>query len=146
MGFDDSVLICDVVDPVLNKILIDNGLKVSYEPEITAEQILEKISNFNIIIVRSRTTITKEMIDKADNCKIIARVGVGLDNVDQVAAKAKNIRVINAVEGAMNAVAELVLGFMLSLARQTGRGDRACLLYTSPSPRDLSTSRMPSSA
>jgi D-3-phosphoglycerate dehydrogenase len=125
MSFQDSVLICDEVDAVLNKILIDNGLKVSYEPEITPEQILEKISNFNIIIVRSRTTITKEIIDKADNCKIIARVGVGLDNVDQVAAKAKNIRVINAVEGAMNAVAELVLGFMLSLARQTARGDRA---------------------
>jgi len=125
MGFDDSVLICDEVDPILNKILIDNGLKVSYEPEITPEQILEKISTFNIVIVRSRTTITKEMIDKADNCKIIARVGVGLDNVDQESAKAKNIRVINAVEGAMNAVAELVLGLMLSLARQTTRGDRA---------------------
>ena len=125
MEFNDSVLICDVVDPVLNKILVDNGLKVSYEPEITSEEILEKISNFNIIIVRSRTTITKEMIDKADNCKIIARVGVGLDNVDQEAAKTKNIRVINAVEGAMNAVAELVLGLMLTLARQTARGDRA---------------------
>ena len=125
MGFDDSVLICDEVDPVLNKILQDNGLKVSYEPKITPEQIKEKISNFNIVIVRSRTTLTKEMIEKADNCKIIARVGVGLDNVDQVAAKEKNIRVINAAEGAMNAVAELVLGFMLSLARQTARGDRA---------------------
>ena len=125
MGFEDSVLICDEVDPILNKILIDNGLKVSYEPEITPEQILEKISTFNIVIVRSRTTITKEMIEKADNCKIIARVGVGLDNVDQDAAKTKDIRVINAVEGAMNAVAELVLGLMLSLARQTARGDRA---------------------
>ena len=125
MGFDDSVLICDEVDPILNKILNDNGLKISYEPEIAPEQILEKISNFNIVIVRSRTTITKEMIEKANNCKIIARVGVGLDNVDQEAAKVKNIRVINAVEGAMNAVAELVLGLMLSLARQTARGDRA---------------------
>ena len=125
MSFDDSVLICDEVDPILNKILTDNGLKISYEPEITPDQILEKISNFNIVIIRSRTTITKEMIDKADNCKIIARVGVGLDNVDQEAAAAKNIRVINAVEGAMNAVAELVLGLMLSLARQTTRGDRA---------------------
>ena len=125
MGFDDSVLICDEVDPVLNKILQDNGLKVSYEPKITPEQIKEKISNFNIVIVRSRTTITREMIEKADKCKIIARVGVGLDNVDQDAAKEKNIRVINAAEGAMNAVAELVLGFMLTLARQTARGDRA---------------------
>ena len=124
MSFDDSVLICDEVDPILNKILQDNGLKVSYDPEITPEQILEKIANFNIVIVRSRTTITKEMIDKATSCKIIARVGVGLDNVDQNAAKEKNIRVINAVEGAMNAVAELVLGLMLSLARQTTRGDR----------------------
>ena len=124
MSFEDSVLICDEVDPVLTKILTDNGLKISYEPEITPEQILEKISTFNIVIVRSRTTITKEIIEKADNCKIIARVGVGLDNVDQEAAKAKNIRVINAVEGAMNAVAELVLGLMLSLARQTARGDR----------------------
>ncbi|KFM20372.1 D-3-phosphoglycerate dehydrogenase protein [Marine Group I thaumarchaeote SCGC AAA799-P11] len=124
MGFDNSVLICDEVDPILNKILQDNGLKISYEPEITPEQILGKISDYNIVIVRSRTTITKEMIDKADKCKIIARVGVGLDNVDQEAAKAKNIRVINAVEGAMNAVAELVLGLMLALARQTARGDR----------------------
>ena len=124
MGFDESVLICDEVDPILNKVLEENGLNVSYEPEITAEQVLEKISDFNIVIVRSRTTITKEMIDKADNCKIIARVGVGLDNVDQEAAKARDIRVINAVEGAMNAVAELVLGLMLSLARQTTRGDR----------------------
>ena len=124
MSFEDSVLICDEVDPVLTKILTDNGLKISYEPEITPEQILEKISTFNIIIVRSRTTITKEMIDKADNCKIIARVGVGLDNVDQVAAKAKNIRVINAVEGAMNAVGELVIGLMLSLAREIPRADR----------------------
>ena len=125
MSFSDSVLICDEVDPILNKILVDNGLKVSYEPTITPEEILEKISTFNIIIVRSRTTVTKEMIEKADNCKIIARVGVGLDNVDQDAAKTKDIRVINAVEGAMNAVAELVLGLMLTLARQTARGDRA---------------------
>jgi len=124
MGFDESVLICDEVDPILNKILVDNGLKVSYEPVISPEQIKETIGQYNIVIVRSRTKLTKELIEKADKCKIIARVGVGLDNIDEEAAKAKNIRVINAVEGAMNAVAELVLGLMLSLARQTTRGDR----------------------
>jgi D-3-phosphoglycerate dehydrogenase len=64
------------------------------------------------------------MVQKAKNCKIIARVGVGLDNIDLDAAKEKNIRVINAVEGAMTAVAELVLGLMLGLARQIPRGDR----------------------
>jgi D-3-phosphoglycerate dehydrogenase len=124
MGFDDSVLICDKVDPVLNKILVENGLQVTYEPEITPEQIQEKIDKFNIVIVRSRTKITKEIIEKARNCKIIARVGVGLDNIDLDAAKAKNIRVINAVEGAMTAVAEQVLGLMLCLARNIARADR----------------------
>ena len=124
MGFNESVLICDKVNPILNKILEENGLKVTYEPEITSEQLQEKISTFNIVIVRSRTKLTKELIDKADNCKIIARVGVGLDNIDQETAKAKTIRVINAVEGAMTAVAELVLGLMLSLARHIPLVDR----------------------
>ncbi|MBI3253584.1 MAG: D-2-hydroxyacid dehydrogenase [Nitrosopumilales archaeon] len=124
MGFNETVLICDEVDPVLNKVLQENGLKVNYEPQITPDQIKEKISNYNIVIVRSRTKLTKELIDNATKCKIIARVGVGLDNIDEAAAKARNIRVINAVEGAMTAVAELVLGLMLALARQIPFADR----------------------
>ena len=124
MSMNQSVLICDQVAPILNEILQKNGLKITYEPEITPEQIKEKISSFDIVVVRSRTKITKEMIDLAAQCKIIARVGVGLDNIDVDAAKAKNIRVINAVEGAMNAVAELVLGLMLSMAREIPRADR----------------------
>ena len=124
MSMSQSVLICDQVNPVLNEILEKNGLQITYEPEITPEQIQEKIENFEVVIVRSRTKITKDMIDKASKCQIIARVGVGLDNIDQVAAKEKNIRVINAVEGAMNAVAELVIGLMLSLAREIPRADR----------------------
>ena len=124
MSMNQSVLICDQVNPTLNEILEKNGLKIAYEPEITSEQIEEKIGNFEVVIVRSRTKITKDMIVKAEKCKIIARVGVGLDNIDQVAAKEKNIRVINAVEGAMNAVAELVIGLMLSLAREIPRADR----------------------
>lgn len=124
MSFNQSVLICDQVAPILNDILQKNGLKITYEPEITPDQIKEKIGTFDIVIVRSRTKLTKDMIEKADKCKIIARVGVGLDNIDVDAANTKGIRVINAVEGAMNAVAELVLGLMLSLAREIPRADR----------------------
>ncbi len=125
MGLDGRALICDEVDPILQKILGDNGVRVSYEPEIRPDQILERIQDFEIVVVRSRTTITRQMIERASRCKIIARVGVGLDNIDQDAAREKGIRVVNAVEGAMNAVAELVLGMMLSLARHTARADRA---------------------
>ena len=124
MSLNQSVLICDQVNPKLNEILEKNGLQITYEPEITPDQIAEKIGNYQVVVVRSRTKITKELIQRADNCKIIARVGVGLDNIDQEAAKEKNIRVINAVEGAMNAVAELVVGLMLSLAREIPRADR----------------------
>ena len=124
MSLEQSVLICDQVNPTLNEILEKNGLKITYEPEITPEQISEKIENFDVVIVRSRTNLTKDLIEKASKCKIIARVGVGLDNIDQNAAKEKGIRVINAVEGAMNAVAELVIGLMLSLAREIPRADR----------------------
>jgi len=124
MSLNQSVLICDQVNPILNEILEKNGLQITYEPEITPEQIAEKIGNFEVVIVRSRTKLTKELIEKANKCQIIARVGVGLDNIDQATAKENNIRVINAVEGAMNAVAELVLGLMLSLAREIPRADR----------------------
>ncbi len=124
MSFNQSVLICDQVAPILNDILQKNGLKITYEPEITPDQIKEKIRAFDIVIVRSRTKLTKDMIEKADKCKIIARVGVGLDNIDVDAANTKGIKVINAAEGAMNAVAELVLGLMLSLAREIPRADR----------------------
>jgi D-3-phosphoglycerate dehydrogenase len=124
MSLNQSVLICDQVSSTLKEILEKNGLKVTYEPEITPEQIAEKIGSFQVVVVRSRTKMTRELIAKADKCKIIARVGIGLDNIDQEAAKEKNIRVINAVEGAITAVAELVIGLMISMAREISRADR----------------------
>jgi len=124
MSLNQSVLICDQVNPILKEVLEKNGLKVIYEPEITPEQIAEKIGSFQVVVVRSRTKMTRELIAKADKCKIIARVGIGLDNIDQDAAKEKNIRVINAVEGAITAVAELVIGLMISMAREISRADR----------------------
>ncbi len=124
MSLNQSVLICDQVNPILKEVLEKNGLKVTYEPEITHEQIAEKIGSFEVVVVRSRTKITRELVEKADKCKIIARVGVGLDNIDQDAAKEKDIRVLNAVEGAITAVAELVIGLMLSMAREIPRADR----------------------
>jgi D-3-phosphoglycerate dehydrogenase len=67
--------------------------------------------------VRSRTKITKEVIQNSTKAKIIARVGVGLDNIDTEEAKKHNIEVINAGEASITAVSELVLGLMFSLCR-----------------------------
>ena len=93
------------------------GLTVTYQPEITTEKLVSSIANYDIIIVRSRTKLTKDIIDLATSAKIIARVGVGVDNIDVVAAEGKNIRVINAPEVAISAVSELVIGFMMCLSR-----------------------------
>lgn len=118
------VLICDEVDPILPKVLRDNGMVVDYEPETTPGQLLESAGSYEIIVVRSRTVVTAQAVERANRCQVIARVGVGLDNIDQEAAAGRNIRVINAIEGAMNAVAELVVAHMLALARGIPRGDR----------------------
>lgn len=118
------VLVCDAVDSILPKILKDNGMEVDYKPEVTQDELLCIAKQYDTLVVRSRTKVTTEIIDSAKDCKIIARVGVGLDNIDQEAAKLKGIRVINAAEGAMNAVAELVMSLMLSLARHVPRADR----------------------
>jgi len=111
------VLICDAIDQGGVHILERAGLEVTYQPEITTEKLVASVASYEIIIVRSRTKITKAVIDLATSAKIIARVGVGLDNIDIVAAEEKNIRVINAPEAAISAVSELVIGLMLSLGR-----------------------------
>lgn len=120
----DSALVCDEVDPILLDVLKKNGVAASYEPGISADRILEIVGEYSAVVVRSRTTLTAEMVSRARNCKVIARVGVGLDNIDVAAAEARGIRVVNAAEGAVTAVAELVLGLMLCSARKIAFADR----------------------
>ena len=99
--------------------------KVDYRPEITPDELLALAKNYDVIVVRSRTKITKPVIDSAAKVKIIARVGVGLDNIDTEYAESKGIRVINAAEAAVNAVGELVIGDMIALARSIPKSDSA---------------------
>jgi len=117
MNIKGKVIICDSIDETGIKILKNSGLTVDYFPEISSEDLKSKVSEYNVIVVRSRTKITKEIIQKASNTKIIARVGVGLDNIDTEESKKYNIEVINAGEASITAVSELVIGLMLSLSR-----------------------------
>ncbi len=122
MQVSGRVLVCDSIDQAGVDSLKRAGLVVDYKPEIKASELVATVKDYDVIIVRSRTKVTKEIID-ASNAKIIARVGVGLDNVDVKAAEAKNIRVINAPEAASIAVAELAIGLMIALARSIPRAD-----------------------
>jgi D-3-phosphoglycerate dehydrogenase len=117
------VLVCDSIDNAGIESMKRAGLAVDYKPEIKAPELASSVKDYEVIIVRSRTKITKDIIDSAANAKIIARVGVGLDNVDTKAAEEKKIRVINAPEAASVAVAELAIGLMISLARGIPRAD-----------------------
>ena len=123
MQVEGKVIVCDAIDEIGITILKKAGLVVDYKPEIEADDLLTAVGESNVIIVRSRTKITKKVIDAAPNVKIIARVGVGLDNIDTEYAESKGIKVLNAAEAAMNAVSELVIGHMIALSRNIPKAD-----------------------
>jgi D-3-phosphoglycerate dehydrogenase len=83
------------------------------------------VGDFDAIVVRSRTKVTERVMEAGKGLKAVARAGVGLDNIDLNAAKRLEIRVVNSPEAPSNAVAELVLGLMLSLARRIPEADHS---------------------
>lgn len=123
MKVSGRVLVCDEIDQKGIEIMKKSGLQVDYRPEIRPDELVGTVKDYDILVVRSRTKVTKEVIDANPAMKVIARVGVGLDNIDVKHAESKNIQVINAEVAAMNAVAELVIGLMLSLARDISVAD-----------------------
>ena len=123
MQVEGKVIICDTIGTAGITILKKAGLIVEYKPDIESDELLTSVKDCDVIIVRSRTKITKKVIDFASNVKIIARVGVGLDNIDTNYAESKGIKILNASEAAMNAVSELVIGHMISLSRNIPKAD-----------------------
>lgn len=124
MQITGNILVCDPISKIGITILKKAGLNVVDKPSITNSELLSEVENYDVIVVRSRTRITNEVISNAKKAKIIARVGVGLDNIDVDSARQNNIEVVNSPESAINAVAELVMGLMLSLARNLPLADR----------------------
>ncbi|MEM2874545.1 MAG: hydroxyacid dehydrogenase [Candidatus Hadarchaeales archaeon] len=92
------------------------------------EELCARIAGYDAIVVRSATKVTADVISAGKNLKVIARAGVGLDNVDAKAAIARNIKLINSPEASSVAVAELVMGLMLSFARSIPRADQSTKL------------------
>ncbi len=93
--------------------------------EYGPEALLQHIGEYDALVVRSRTKVTREVIGAGRRLKVIGRAGVGVDNIDIPAATARGIPVVNAPAATTTSVAELTLGLMLSLARSIPQADQS---------------------
>ena len=97
--------------------LLQKEFEVVVKDKLPKEELLEIIPEFDAIMVRSASKITKEVIDRATNLKIIGRAGVGVDNIDIPAATARGIIVINSPGGNTIAATEHTMAMMLAMSR-----------------------------
>lgn len=119
------ILIVDDIHEVFFEKMQVVGIHADYRPEINQEQARGLIGDFDGLVIRSKFRVTKDFIDQAPRLKFIARAGAGMDNIDEAYAQEKGIRLLNAPEGNRNAVAEHMMGMLLSLMNklQTGHGE-----------------------
>ncbi len=110
-----KVLFIDSTHKSLFEILKSNGFECDYKPEISKEEIINSISNYEGVITRSKITFDKPLIDRAKKLKFIGRVGAGMENIDVEYAKHKGITCMNAPEGNRDAVGEHAVAMILNL-------------------------------
>lgn len=111
-----KILITDGMSKEGIDILANAGFEVTNQ-KFTPEELLQVIPNYDAILVRSATKVTKDVIDAGVNLKAIARGGVGLDNIDTAYAKEKGIPVLNTPGASSISVAEMALAHLFSLSR-----------------------------
>jgi D-3-phosphoglycerate dehydrogenase len=117
-----KILLTDGLDESGQSIL-RNSATVDDKSGISADILLKIIPEYDAMIVRGRTKITASVIEAGASLKAIGRAGVGVDNIDLVAAKKHNITVVNAPMSTSLAVAELTFGLLLAVARELPRAD-----------------------
>lgn len=105
--------------------LRDAGCEVAERPKIMKEELLADAKNFDVLVVRGRTKVTADVVSAATSLKVIARSGVGLDNIDLDAAKKRGITVVSTPGAPATSVAELAVGLMISVSRQIPLADQA---------------------
>lgn len=118
-----KILLIDTNHPLLQAGLEKLGCICDEDYTSTKQQIEKKISSYNGVVIRSRFDIDKQFLDKASNLKFIARVGSGLESIDEKYASKKGVHLIAAPEGNRNAVGEHVLGMLLSLFNNLKKSD-----------------------
>ncbi|ATP57879.1 phosphoglycerate dehydrogenase [Pedobacter ginsengisoli] len=118
-----KILIVDDLHPAFKESAIAMGYEVNDQPLITRAETLEVIADYDGIAVRTKFLIDKELLSAATKLKFVARAGAGLDNIDEAFAKEKNIELLNAPEGNMDAVGEHATGLLLALMNNFRRAD-----------------------
>jgi D-3-phosphoglycerate dehydrogenase len=118
-----KILIIDDLHPAFKEKAMALGFEVDDQPLITRAQTLEIVKDYVGIAVRTKFKIDAELFDEVPNLKFVARAGAGLDNIDEAAAKAKNIQLINAPEGNCDAVGEHAVGLLLALMNNFRKAD-----------------------
>ena len=113
-----KVLVSDNISPKGVQILKDAGLKVDVKTGMTPEELKKVIGQYDALIIRSATKVTKDIVEAASQLKVVGRAGSGLDNVDKVAATKQGIVVMNTPGGNTITTAEHTVSLLFAMARQ----------------------------
>lgn len=113
-----KILQLDKNHPLINAQLIEKGFVIEEDHVSTYSEVLDKIGNFDGVIIRSRIPIDESFLLKGKNLRFIARVGAGLENIDTEKAKQLGISIISSPEGNRDSVAEHVVGMLLVLTNR----------------------------
>ena len=113
-----KVLISDSMSNVAQKIFEKNNISVDLKTGLSEEEIIKIIPEYDGMVVRSATKVTKNIIAAAKNLKVIGRAGAGVDNIDVLMAKEKNMIVMNTPGGNANATAEHAFALIMSVLRR----------------------------
>ena len=110
-----KILLLDSNHPLITEQLLAKGFILEEDFTSSYDEVLQKINQYDGIIIRSRIPLDKNFLENAQNLKFIARVGAGMENIDLETAKNLGISLINSPEGNRDAVAEHVVGMLLIL-------------------------------
>jgi len=113
-----KVLISDSMSNVAQKIFEKNNISVDVKTGLSEEEIIKIIPDYDGMVVRSATKVTKNIISAAKKLKVIGRAGAGVDNIDVSFAKENNMIVMNTPGGNANATAEHAFAFIMSVLRK----------------------------
>jgi len=113
-----KVLISDSMSNVAQKIFEKNKISVDVKTGLSEEEIIKIIPEYDGMVVRSATKVTKNIILAAKKLKVIGRAGAGVDNIDVPVAKENNMIVVNTPGGNANATAEHAFALIMSVLRK----------------------------